>query len=161
MSNRERFLCDEQALTFGASVKDGALRSTVAVCLFVDEDLDLDQLTQQVVRFLDLHPEAREVWFVCPDYRRVTLDQVLAAEDLTRRTRALALGRARGFLVSRRGEWSTVIDADGFVADDQIVGQVLGSGGRAIFIGTGSLLTAHAGYHFGKPSGQHSRRVFR
>lgn len=124
------------------------------------DGLDLgDQLKEHFKRVA----EAEELWLVAPQSLADDLQALAASRDLDDRLRkASALATTRCVTFDESGKWTLLSESrDSDLRVELAQPMVQQAGLRLLFSATGALMTAHAGLHFGKPSGKHSAHFLR
>lgn len=106
---------------------------------------------------------AEELWLVAPASLGADLTALAGSRQLQERvSRASALSTTRCVTFDATGRWTEVHHS---APSDLPIGaaqpSVQSAGLRALFAECKALLTAHAGLHFGKPSGKHSTHFLR
>lgn len=107
--------------------------------------------------------ESEELWLVAPQNLETDLIALDASADLRDRLRkASALSSVRCVTFDGAGKWNQVHTRGSSELTVATAQRGLQSAGlQALFSACRALLTAHAGLHFGKPSGKHSTHFLR
>ena len=156
MSARETFV-DEGRYIFTAEIVDDDGLPAYAAVHWTGTAFDPDEsFLSPLRRYLDVHHEATEVWFLYP----ADLQPLIETLKRSPRFEILnATGPARFFAVDVLGaleeQWATLPSIDRHVDD------VLQSGLRQLFRDSESLALSAAGFHFAHPSGKHSEYFIR
>lgn len=155
----------EDTFIYSAHADDGERPPrAVTVAFFATSLPEPEQLGDALKEHFTAVPMSEEVWLVTAESNESDLRGLSADDKLTDRlARSSALAAVRLVLFDGRGAWR---DITGPVTDDDFVvaaaqDGVQTAGLRRLFKDTGALVDAHAGLHYVKPGGKHTRRFIR
>lgn len=154
---------DDTLVYSTTAVVDGYRPRGVTVAFFATRPPSGLDLGDQLKEHFKQVAVAEELWLVAPDFLAAELADLADARDLQDRLgKASALATTRCVTFDAAGRWTQVHHTR---PSDLPVGSaqptVQSAGLRALFTECRALLTAHAGLHFGKPSGKHSTHFLR
>lgn len=142
---------------------DGSRPRGVTVVFFATSAPSGLELGDQLKEHFKRVAEAEELWLVAPRHLDAELVALVGSRDLQDRLlKATALSAIRSVLFDESGRWvQSAARGDSDLDIDKAQPGVQRAGLRALFAACGGLLSAHAGLHFGKPSGKHAAHFLR
>lgn len=161
--NRHTLTFDDTLVYSTDASSPGVRPRGVTVVFFATRSPDGLDLGDQLKEHFKRVAEAEELWVVAPHSLADDLQKLAASRELDDRLRkASALATTRCITFDESGTWTLL--AESRVSDLRVElaqAMVQQAGLRLLFSVTGALMTAHAGLHFGKPSGKHSTHFLR
>lgn len=155
----------EDTFVYSTVVDDGLnAPRAVTIAFFATATPDGEQLGERLKEHFTHVPMSEELWLVTAATHRESALSLVDDADLNNRLRrSSALNTIRAITFDVRGTWTEATDTATTDVFDVSSAQrwVQTAGLRRLFKDTGALLDAHAGLHYIKPGGRHTRRFIR
>lgn len=117
------------------------------------------ELTDQLMFYFDGVSVSDELWVVCPEDMSDHISSSISNQNFRRRVAQAGSVKIRQFGVTVEGRWESRLDQD--PVSKSLIEEVYQAGLRRLFIDSGGVFDAQAGYHFVKPSNKHTEHFVR
>ena len=164
MSAESSSLVTGDSFIFATHVAPAGGRSRSIAVLFLPHEVDGVKLGNQLRDFFMSNPLTSELWLVAPSFSADSLREARQSPQFNERlAHAAALDAIRLVTFDRTGAW-TELDKPGDTDDivsAEVTEAIRTEGLRIMFREGHGLVEAHAGLHFVKPSGSHTKFFLR